>query len=134
MHLPVIPLLMLAGVGFMLADAGGIDVPAELLSEMVELGLAVLVFTAGAELPDVCGGGRAQSSSSPSRNSSSSDSQVLTALALGHDLMTAFYLGCALSASSTLVVVRHLTKTAPDVRALRTPRSRVLLLQDVFII
>ena len=137
MHLPVIPLLMLAGVGLrMLADAGGIDVPAELLSEMVELGLAVLVFTAGAELSPRRMRGRTRPIVivAVSQFFLLGLAGVLTALALGHDLMTAFYLGCALSASSTLVVVRHLQKR----RQMFEPYGRlvlgVLLLQDIFII
>lgn len=137
MHLPVIPLLMLAGVGLrMLAEFGGVDVSPELLREMIELGLAVLVFTAGAELSPRRMRGRTK----PIVIVAISQffllglAGVLTALALGYDLMTAFYLGCALSASSTLVVVRHLQKR----RQMFEPYGRlvlgVLLLQDVFII
>jgi CPA2 family monovalent cation:H+ antiporter-2 len=59
---------------------------------------------------------------------------VLTAVFLGYSWMTALYLGCALSASSTLVVVRHLQQR----RQMFEPYGRlvlgVLLLQDIFII
>ncbi|PXA05477.1 hypothetical protein DDZ13_01000 [Coraliomargarita sinensis] len=136
-RLPVIPLLMLSGVGLrMLADAGGVEVPPDLLSEMVELGLAVLVFTAGAELSPRRMRGRTR----PIMIVAISQfvllgcAGVLTALALGYDLTVAFYLGCALSASSTLVVVRHLQTR----RQMFEPYGRlvlgVLLLQDLFII
>ncbi|MGB0408472.1 MAG: cation:proton antiporter [Opitutales bacterium] len=136
-HLPVIPLLMLSGVGLrLLADAGGIEVPPELLSEMIEIGLAVLVFTAGAELSPRRMRGRTR----PILIVALAQffllgfAGVVTALALGYDMTTAFYLGCALSASSTLVVVRHLQKR----RQMFEPYGRlvlgVLLLQDVFII
>ncbi|MFO8027705.1 MAG: cation:proton antiporter [Opitutales bacterium] len=136
-RLPVIPLLLLSGVGLrMLADMGGMEVPPELLGEMVEIGLAVLVFTAGAELSPRRMRGRTR----PILIVAFSQffllgvAGVLTALALGYELMTAFYLGCALSASSTLVVVRHLQTR----RHMFEPYGRlvlgVLLLQDLFII
>jgi len=59
---------------------------------------------------------------------------VATARWLGYEWMTAFYIGCALSASSTLVAVRHLQQR----RQMFEPFGRlvlgVLLLQDIFII
>lgn len=136
-RLPVIPLLMLSGVGVrILAEAVGADLPSDLLEEMVEIGLAVLVFTAGAELSPRRMRGRTK----PILIVASSQffllglAGVLTAIFLGYDLMTAFYLGCALSASSTLVVVRHLQTR----RQMFEPYGRlvigVLLLQDLFII
>ncbi len=137
LRLPVIPLLILSGVGLRaLADAGGVELSPELLGQMVELGLAVLVFTAGAELSPRRMRGRTR----PILIVAASQFLLLglagvgTALALGYDLLTAFYLGCALSASSTLVVVRHLQTR----RQMFEPYGRlvlgVLLLQDVFII
>ncbi|MFU8849102.1 MAG: cation:proton antiporter [Opitutales bacterium] len=136
-RLPVIPLLMLSGVGLrMLADTGGMEVPPELLGEMVELGLAVLVFTAGAELSPRRMRGRTRPILivAVSQFVLLGAAGVVTALALGYDLTTAFYLGCALSASSTLVVVRQLQSR----RQMFEPYGRlllgVLLLQDLFII
>ncbi|MFP4157301.1 MAG: cation:proton antiporter [Opitutales bacterium] len=136
-RLPVIPLLMLSGVGVrLLAEAGGVALPRDLLSEMVEIGLAVLVFTAGAELSPRRMRGRTR----PILIVAVSQFLLLglagvgTAFILGYDLLTAFYLGCALSASSTLVVVRHLQTR----RQMFEPYGRlvlgVLLLQDLFII
>lgn len=134
---PVIPLLLLSGVGLrMLADAGGVEISTELLGEKVQLGLAVLVFTAGVELSP----GRMRDRARPIIIVAVSQfvllglAGVVTALVLGYDLLKAFYLGCALSASSTLVVVRHLQKR----RQMFEPYGRlilgVLLLQDVFIV
>ncbi|MEO0509659.1 MAG: cation:proton antiporter [Verrucomicrobiota bacterium] len=137
MHLPAIPLLLLSGVGLrLIADAGGIEIPIDLLSEMIQIGLAVLVFTAGAELSPRRMRGRTRPIVivAVSQFFMLGLAGVLTAMALGYDLMTAFYLGCALSASSTLVVVRHLQKR----RQMFEPYGRlvlgVLLLQDLFII
>lgn len=136
-RLPVIPLLMLSGVGLrMLADASDMEVPEELLSGMIEIGLALLVFTAGAELSPRRMRGRARPIIivAISQFLALGVAGVLTAVALGYDMMTAFYLGCALSASSTLVAVRHLQSR----RQMFEPFGRlvlgVLLLQDVFII
>lgn len=137
LRLPVIPLLILSGVGLrLLADAGGVGLSRELLGQMVELGLAVLVFTAGTELSPRRMRGRTR----PILIVAVAQffllglAGVVTALWLGYDLMTALYLGCALSASSTLVVVRHLQTR----RQMFEPYGRlvlgVLLLQDFFII
>lgn len=137
LRLPVIPVLMLSGVGLrMLADAGGVEMPPDLLSEMIEIGLALLVFTAGAELSPRRMRGRTRPIIivAVSQFLALGLAGVLTALALGYEMTTAFYLGCALSASSTLVAVRHLQTR----RQMFEPFGRlvlgVLLLQDVFII
>jgi hypothetical protein len=51
LRLPPIPLLMLVGAGIHeLANFWQIEVPEDLLGEMMEIGLAMLVFTAGVDL------------------------------------------------------------------------------------
>ncbi len=136
-RLPPIPLLMLSGIGLRaLAEELSIEVPEALVGEMIEIGLAVLVFTAGVELSPRRMLGRTR----PIMIVAVSQFVVLgvagvgTALLLKYDLMTALYLGCALSASSTLVVVRHLQQR----RQMFEPFGRlvlgVLLMQDIFII
>ncbi len=136
-RLPVIPLLLLAGVGLrLLAGAAGVAMDPKLLREMVELGLAMLVFSAGAELSPRRMRGRTRPIVivAVSQFFLLGLAGIATALLLGYNLMTAFYLGCALSASSTLVVVRHLQTR----RQMFEPYGRlvlgVLLLQDLFII
>lgn len=137
LHLPVIPLLLLSGVGLRLfSERLGIALPEAFLAEMVELGLAVLVFTAGIELSPHRMKGRAR----PILVVAIGQfvllglAGLLTAIALGYDLTTAFYLGCALSASSTLVVVRHLQQRQQMFEPFGRLVLGVLLLQDVLII
>lgn len=51
LRLPAIPLLLLSGAGLnVLAGHAAYKVPQDLISEMIQIGLAVLVFTAGVEL------------------------------------------------------------------------------------
>jgi Kef-type K+ transport system membrane component KefB len=51
LRLPSIPLLMLAGATLTaLAKYQAVVIPQDLVREMIEIGLAVLVFTAGVEL------------------------------------------------------------------------------------
>lgn len=136
-HLPAIPLLMLSGAGLrLLANALDVEIPPELLREMIEIGLAMLVFTAGVDLSPRRMKGRAKPVIivASVQFLSLGAAGVITALLLDYDMMTSLYLGCALSASSTLVVVRHLQRR----RQMFEPFGRlvlgVLLLQDVFII
>lgn len=136
-RLPPIPLLMLSGVGLRaIAHWRGIELAPELLSEMIEIGLAVLVFTAGVDLSPRRMSGRTSAiiTVATSQFFALGVAGVLTAIYLGYELTTALYLGCALSASSTLVVVRHLQQR----RQMFEPFGRlvlgVLLMQDVFII
>ena len=137
LSLPAIPLLLLAGMGLrVLADKMGVELSAEFLAEMVEIGLAVLVFTAGIELSPHRMKGRAQPILlvAVAQFILLGSAGLLTAIALGYDLTTAFYLGCALSASSTLVVVRHLQMRQQMFEPYGRLVLGVLLLQDVFII
>lgn len=137
LRLPPIPLLMLVGAFLHeLANLLDIVVPENVISEMMEIGLAVLVFTAGVDLSPRRMLGRTRSIIivATVQFFILGLAGVLTAFALGYDLTIALYLGCALSASSTLVVVRHLQRR----RQMFEPFGRlvlgVLLVQDLFII
>jgi len=137
LRLPVIPLLLLAGIGLrVLVEQFGIELSPEFVAAKIEIGLAVLVFTAGIELSPHRMKGRA----GPILIVAVSQfillglAGLLTAIALGYELTTAFYLGCALSASSTLVVVRHLQQRQQMFEPYGRLVLGVLLLQDVFII
>lgn len=137
LRLPAIPLLMLAGAGLSaLASYQAVDIPSEMISDMIEIGLAVLVFTAGVELSPrrMRGRTRAITILAVTQFITLGVCGVLTAVFLGYGWTTALYLGCALSASSTLVVVRHLQQR----RQMFEPFGRlvlgVLLLQDIFIV
>lgn len=137
LRLPAIPLLLLSGAGLnLLAGHAAYKVPQDLISEMIQIGLAVLVFTAGVELSPrrMRGRTRALTILALTQFFMLGACGVLTAVFLGYSWMTALYLGCALSASSTLVVVRHLQQR----RQMFEPYGRlvlgVLLLQDIFII
>ncbi len=137
LRLPVIPLLILSGVGLrVLAGQTALELPESFLSEMVQLGIAVLVFTAGIDLSPRRMRGRTRPIITVAlvQFFFLGAVGVLTGIHLGYGLTTALYLGCALSASSTLVVVRHLQSR----RQMFEPFGRlvlgVLLLQDLFIV
>lgn len=137
LRLPSIPLLMLAGATLSaLAKYQAVVIPQDLVREMIEIGLAVLVFTAGVELSPrrIRGQRGAVTILALSQFIILGISGILTALFLGYDWTTALYLGCALCASSTLVAVRHLQHR----RQMFEPYGRlvlgVLLLQDIFIV
>jgi Kef-type K+ transport system membrane component KefB len=94
LRLPAIPLLMLSGVGLRaLADSLAIEVPPRLLQEMIEIGLAVLVFTAGVDLSPRRMRGRAKPVAlvAVTQFVSLGIAGVLTALLLDYSLMTALY-------------------------------------------
>ncbi len=136
-RIPALPLLLLGGTGLnALARAAGLDVPPSLLRESIEIGLAVLVFAAGVDLSPrrMRHRGRAVAAVAAIQFFVLGLAGAGTAMVLGHDPATALYLGCALSASSTLVAVRCLQQR----RGMFEPFGRlvlgVLLLQDVFII
>ncbi len=133
LRIPVLPLLILFGFGLSLSPLSPQQIPARAL---VEFGLAFLVFGAGIELTP--------------RRFAHQTSAVLwvalvqfvvvgvigigAALLLGHGELAAVYIGFAISASSTLVVIRHLRAQ----QQMFTPFGRlvtgVLLVQDIALI
>jgi Kef-type K+ transport system membrane component KefB len=136
-RLPVIPLLLIAGFGLqLLAEWGEVEITGEALRHVIELGLAFLVFAAGIDL-------------SPERLKGRERAifhvgfwqffvlgwiGIAVALALGYPLIPALYLGCALSASSTLVVIRQLQQRQCRFEPFGRLVVGVLLLQDVLIV
>ncbi len=132
LRLPPIPLLLVAGVA--LAQTG--RVPADFLEEALILGITFLLFITGIELNPRRTGGQ--------RNAAIRVGLVQfallglaglgAALLLGFDGLSATYLALALTASSTLVVVRLLRQR----RRMFEPFARlvigVLLLQDLLVI
>lgn len=137
LRLPSTPLLILSGVGLrMFLGHFESEIPVAMLGEMIEVGLAVLVFTTGTDL-------------SPRRMRGNTRGILIVAtiqfVALGlagigaaifldYGLSTALYLGFALSASSTLVVVRQLQQRGQMFEPFGRLLLGVLLVQDVFII
>lgn len=137
LRLPPIPLLMLAGIGLrMLADASGTPFSELLLGEMIEIGLAMLVFTTGADLSPrrMRGDQHGILVVASSQFVALGITGICTAIFLNYDLTTALYLGFALSASSTLVVVRQLQQRRQMFESFGRLVLGVLLVQDVFII
>jgi Kef-type K+ transport system membrane component KefB len=133
LRIPTIPVLLVAGVG--LSFLGALPEP-ELLQDTLVLGLTVLVFVAGVEL-------------NPRRVGAQKRTALrvglvqffvlmglggIGALALGFALAESVYLALALTASSTLVVMRMLQQR----KQLFEPFGRlvigVLLLQDLLVI
>lgn len=131
--LPAIPLLLVAGLAL---AALGLMPPGDLLSNVLVLGVSFLMFAAGAEL-DVHRVGRHRMTAlrvGLVQFFVLGLAGLLTALALGFVLVASVYLGLALAASSTLVVVRLLQQR----RQMFEPFGRlvlgVLLLQDLLVI
>lgn len=133
LNVPSIPLLLLAGV---LLSAAGLLPPADLVADALLLGLTVLVFVAGVELnprrvgrqrPVALRVGIVQFTVLGGLG-------LITAIALGFTFPESLYLALALTASSTLVVVRILRQR----QQLFEPFGRlvigVLLLQDLLVI
>lgn len=133
LNLPAIPLLLAAGV---LLSAAGLLPPTLLLQDMLMLGLTVLVFVAGVELnPRRVGRQKAAAFRvGVAQFVVLAGLGLLASVALGFTLAESMYLALALSASSTLVVVRILRSR----KQLFEPFGRlvlgVLLLQDLFVI
>jgi len=137
LRLPSIPFLVLGGLTLRLVSTrtGGSLAP-DVLSGLIEVGLAVLVFTAGTELSPRRMRGRTRSILfvASAQFFSLGMAGLFCARLLGYDWITAGYLGCALSASSTLVVVRLLQERQQMFEPYGRLVIGVLLLQDVLII
>jgi len=133
LRLPPIPFLILAGWGVSLTPmAPSIDMAGTVL----QAGLTFLVFSAGIEL-------------SPRRFLHQTGAALWVALVqfvvvglagmlvvqwLGYDTMTAVYIGFALSASSTLVVIRHLRQQQQMFQSFGRLVTGVLLVQDIALV
>lgn len=130
---PVIPLLLL--MGFILSGLGLFD-DRSLLEQILEIGLTFLVFVAGIEMNPARIGGqrRAALTVGAVQFFLLGGLGLMTALILGYELQAAVYLGLAITASSTLVVVRLLKQR----QQLFEPFGRlvigVLLFQDLMMI
>ncbi len=130
--LPALPVLLLAGV----VATALVPVDADYLEDVLVLGLTLLVFTAGIELNPA----RVRRWRNAAISVGLLQFLVLGAvgvgmgLLLGIDLEPALYLGLALSASSTLVVVRLLQQRQQLFEPLGRLVTGVLLLQDLLVI
>lgn len=133
LRLPPIPFLILAGVTLSLVGALP---PSDLLEDLLVLGLTVLVFVAGVELnPQRVGAQRAAAMRVGFAQFAALGALgLVAALALGFALVESLYIALALTASSTLLVVRLLQQR----QQLFEPFGRlvigVLLLQDLLVI
>jgi Kef-type K+ transport system membrane component KefB len=132
LRLPAIPFLLVTGA--LVGSVGA--VPPALLQDTIVLGITFLVFFAGLELNPARVGGQRRAALwvGVAQFSVLGITGLLVALALGYGTTAALYLALAMTASSTLVVVRLLQSR----QQLFEPFGRlvlgVLLLQDLAII
>lgn len=130
--LPALPVLLLSGV----AATALVPLESRYLEDALVLGLTVLVFTAGIELNP----GRVRQWKRVATAVGLVQFSLLGAVGvgagvlLGVDLEAALYLGLALSASSTLVVVRILQQRQQLFEPVGRLVTGVLLLQDLLVI
>jgi Kef-type K+ transport system membrane component KefB len=132
LRVPAIPLLLLTGAGL----GATAMIPPELLQDTIVLGVTFLVFFAGLELnPDRVGPQRsAVLQVGVVQFTVLGATGLLVALALGYGLTAALYLALAMTASSTLVVVRLLQSRQQLFEPFGRLLLGVLLLQDLAII
>lgn len=132
LRIPAIPVVMAFGV----ACSALLPIPEEFLEDALMLGVVVVVFVAGIELnPDRVGRYRGTAIRVGLLQFLVLGGAGLgAATLLGFAPQTAAYLGLALAASSTLVVIRLLQQR----RELYTPMGRmvtgILLLQDLLVV
>lgn len=130
--IPAIPLLLLLGV----ATSAVVDIPTTFLEDALVLGVMVVVFVAGVELnPEPIGRFRKVALGVGMLQFTVLGSAgVGAALLLGYTPQTAGYVGLAIAASSTLVVVRLLQQRRERYTALGRTVLGILLLQDLLVI
>ncbi len=130
--IPAIPLLVVAGM----VTSTIVSLPEEFLQDALILGVTVMVFVAGIELNP----GRVRGQKRAAVQVGLVQFFVLgalglgVALALGYSAETAAYLALALTASSTLVVVRVLQSRQQLFEPFGRLVTGVLLLQDLLVI
>lgn len=132
LELPAVPLLLLTGLGF---AALGI-VPVELLETSLVLGATLLLFATGIELNPRRS--RAQRRIAISVGTIQfvllAAAGFVAAVALGFGRLESVYLALALTASSTLVVIRLLQRRGQLFEPFARLAVGVLLLQDLFVL
>lgn len=133
LRLPAVPLLLIAGVTI---PQLGIDIPPDLLQNTLELGLMVLVFIAGVELSPrrFKGRGRIVFVLATVQFLGIGAAGYLFARLLGYETTQAVFLAFALSASSTIIVIRLLKQRQQMFEPFGRLVTGALLLQDLFII
>lgn len=133
LRLPVIPLLLVAG---MILPLLGVRQDAVMLRSIFELGLIFLVFAAGTELTPRRAGRHLKAVAIVGLGQFVLMGAVgsLLCLGLGLEMTTAIYVGLALSASSTFVVVRHLKERQQMFEPFGRLVMGILFLQDLLII
>jgi Kef-type K+ transport system membrane component KefB len=133
LRLPAIPLLISAGI--LLRLVGAVPTP-EVLEDTLVLGLMFLLFVAGIELNP----GRVGAQRAAALRIGLAQFFILggvgfgAAVLMGMDLATANYVALALTASSTLVVVRLLQRRQQMFEPFGRLVLGVLLLQDLLVI
>ncbi len=130
--IPAIPVLVMGGV----ATTAVVSLPGDFLQDALLLGVTVLVFVAGIELNPgrVRGQKRAAVQVGLVQFFLLGAVGLAVALALGYSMETAAYLALALTASSTLVVVRVLQSRQQLFEPFGRLVTGVLLLQDLLVI
>lgn len=133
LDIPVLPFLILAGVGL---KATGMTEEAELIQDVLVLGLAFLVFTAGMELNPARFGrlGKAAVWVGATQFFALGSIGLGVSLALGLPGITGVYIALALAASSTIVVLRILRQRRQFFEPFGRLVLGVLLVQDVLIV
>ncbi|MFU8804814.1 MAG: cation:proton antiporter [Bradymonadaceae bacterium] len=133
LRIPVIPLLI--ATGYLLSRAG-VTPDRQMVEQFLELGLAFLVFIAGMELNPARVGGRMKAVLwvGTLQFFILGAAGVAIALVLGFDPMATLYVGLAMAASSTLVVMRLLRQRQQMFEPFGRLVVGVLLFQDILII
>lgn len=133
LRIPVIPVLIVFG---MILPVVGVSHDLDMLQTIFELGLAFLVFAAGTELTPKRVGRHARAVIAVGLGQFFfiGAAGFLLCLLVGFGPMPSIYLGLALSASSTLVVVRHLKERQQMFEPFGRLVTGVLFLQDLLII
>jgi Kef-type K+ transport system membrane component KefB len=130
--LPTVPLLILSGA----AVVSLAPVPGDVLQDALVLGLTFLLFVTGVELNPARVGGQRRAALRVGllQFLTLAAAGFVAALAFGFRPHEATYLGLALTASSTLVVVRLLQRRQQMYEPLGRLVLGVLLLQDLLVI
>ncbi len=133
LRIPLIPLLLLAGMGLRYSN---LALDEEVARNALDIGLAVLVFGAGMELnPKRFGGqNRLVLGVGLAQFAFVGLGGVLLSRLLGLDWLPALYVGLAISTSSTLIIIRLLKSRQQMFEPFGRLVTGVLLLQDLLII